>query len=240
MMTKEKDSKNSKSLKGDCKDEKCQCVVCKGTEFVEMEDGRYRFCDCYYRKMSEKRIEKSGLKEVFDSFRFDNFIVGDESTRKAKQQAIEFAEKTDSSGLLVVGRSGSGKSHLCIAICSELIKKSKDVLFVNYLELVDSIKRYSLDQEERIKAMRKVQSVEVLYIDDLFKKKYSDADVAIIYEIMNHRNLSHKVTIITSEMDVKMLLSLDEATAGRIIEHCGLENIIKLETSNKRLHKIKK
>ena len=229
-------TKNTKSTSS----EKPKCELCHDLQMIEQEDGRYKFCECYTREQNEKRINRSGMRKSFIRYTFDNFIVGDKATSEAKKQAISYAEKTPAEGLIMTGRSGTGKTHLCTAICNRLIyHHGKEVLYTMYLDLIDEIKQYATEPTERVKAINKYKNIEILYIDDLYKKKRSDADIAIVYEIINHRNLNDKTTIITTEASLKELLSIDEATAGRIFEHCD-KNIIKLETTNKRIYKTEK
>jgi DNA replication protein DnaC len=46
-----------------------------------------------------------------------------------------------------------------------------------------------------------------------------------IYPIVNQRYINHKPTIYSSECNANMLMDLDEALGGRIIESCK-DNII--------------
>lgn len=72
-----------------------------------------------------------------------------------------------------------------------------------------------------------LKSVDVLYIDDLFKptganSQPTSADIRLAYEIINCRyNAGDKVTIISSERTVSEICDIDEATGGRIMEQAG-------------------
>ena len=74
------------------------------------------------------------------------------------------------------------------------------------------------------------KSVEVLYIDDLFKvgKSYGEeiqrptaGDINIAFEIINSRVTQKKKTIISSESTILEIFDIDEAIAGRIKQMCG-------------------
>ena len=60
----------------------------------------------------------------------------------------------------------------------------------------------------------------ILVIDDLFKNGAADADVRIIFEILNYRYLNRLPIIISSEMVSFELLDIDEAIGSRIREMC--------------------
>lgn len=69
----------------------------------------------------------------------------------------------------------------------------------------------------------------MLIIYDLFEDKVKkdqlafelkETDMKHIYPIINQRYINHKPTIYNSECNVNMLLDLDEALSGRILESC--------------------
>ncbi|WP_300696818.1 hypothetical protein [uncultured Clostridium sp.] len=127
-----------------------------------------------------------------------------------------YSKRENSFGIL--GQSGAGKSHVSIAIGAALLDKNYKVV------------------------------AQVLIIDDLFKDKVengklkgklNESDMKHIYPILNYRYNNRLATIFSTECDINMLLKLDEALAGRIIESCG-ENITVFSGSqyNYRLRKL--
>ena len=112
------------------------------------------------------------------------------------------------------------------------------------------LKANSMDDEYYFKLVNRYKMAEVLVIDDLFKDKVksgkltgdlTEADMKHIYPILNYRYNNKLPTIFSTECDINMLLNLDEALAGRIIESCG-ENITVFQGSeyNYRLRNIRK
>ena len=81
-------------------------------------------------------------------------------------------------------------------------------------------------QRDPVNDMQELKTVEVLYIDDLFKPirgangqitPPSYADIRLAMEIINYRyNNPVLITIISGERTIDELLYLDEALAGRI------------------------
>ena len=84
--------------------------------------------------------------------------------------------------------------------------------------------------------LEKVKKVKVLYLDELLKK-YTEADLRYLIEIINYRYANNLKTIISSERMISELLEIDEATFGRVVEKCGkyLVNIGKDKSKNHRL-----
>lgn len=58
----------------------------------------------------------------------------------------------------------------------------------------------------------------MLYIDDLFKGKITEADINLVFEILNYRYNNNFKTIISSEYMLTELLKIDEAISSRILE----------------------
>lgn len=94
--------------------------------------------------------------------------------------------------------------------------------------------------ESYMKLTKRYTECELLIIDDLFKEKVkkgklvaglTESDMKHIYSIINQRYVNNKPTIYNSECTPNMLMDLDEALAGRILEKSnivifkyGLEN----------------
>jgi DNA replication protein DnaC len=71
--------------------------------------------------------------------------------------------------------------------------------------------------------MQEYKNVKVLYIDDFYKtdseNKPTQADKNIAFELLNFRyNNPDSITIISSELQIRDLLAIDEAVGSRIYE----------------------
>ena len=60
----------------------------------------------------------------------------------------------------------------------------------------------------------------MLYIYDLLKGKPTEADLNILYELINYRYMHNKPMIISTEKLPDELIDFDEAVGSRIIEMC--------------------
>ncbi len=73
---------------------------------------------------------------------------------------------------MFMGQVGSGKTHLCLAICNELMDDGVSVVYMGYREVITSIKQNMMDEVYYNKVMSRYKNARVLLIDDLFKGKY--------------------------------------------------------------------
>lgn len=174
------------------------------------------------RRRSLRRMELSGLADLSKRYTFDSWQTPERWQSVAKDMALDYVA-TRSGWLLAVGRSGSGKTHICSAVCGRLIKAGIEARYVLWRDLTTRAKAILVDAAEYARLIEPLKTVPLLYIDDLFKtgkgQKPTTADVNLAFEILNARyNDSHKLTILSSELRVEDLLDLDEALGSRIYE----------------------
>lgn len=94
-----------------------------------------------------------------------------------------------------------------------------------YKEAINYLKQIKMDEESYQKEISSYKNAPVLMIDDLFKLserkgQVNEADVDIIYEIINARYIKNVPMIISTEYSPDKLIETDQATGSRIIEMC--------------------
>lgn len=110
---------------------------------------------------------------------------------------------------------GSGKTMLAAAIANELINKHKRyVKFATSLDILDEIRatynRDSKDNESQL--LKDLVSTDFLVIDDFGTERASEWAGEKFYQIVNKRYINKKVTIYTSNYDLKTLKYDDRIT----------------------------
>lgn len=198
------------------------CPICrnKGFVFYLSADGyeMARECECMKARQSLRSIKQSGLDGLMQIYRMDNFTTDTEWTKGAKRVAEEYIKNGKDKWFYICGVPGSGKTHLCTAICGELIQRNKKVLYVVWRGLVQKLKSLVNDPQYE-EEMRKLRGADVLYIDDFLKGTITDADLNRAFEIINDRyNAVGTRTIISSERSIVDIRSYDEATGSRIYQ----------------------
>lgn len=196
------------------------CEKCGNTGHIAYyKDGILysRECECMNRRRSMKRIRRSGMTDLLERYTFDSFKTPDETRLKIKISAERFAD-SDDGWFYIAGQSGSGKTHICTAICKRLIERNRNVYYMAWRDESRSLKA-NMNSFEIEEPIRKLKTVKVLYIDDFFKGGVSDPDIRLAFEILNARyNDTSLRTIISTELDIKKLLEIDEALGSRVYE----------------------
>ncbi|WP_261780802.1 ATP-binding protein [Clostridium botulinum] len=214
-----------------------KCPLCKDTTFVQGENGLKR-CECYKKDLTKRRWAHFGI-DPSKVKRISEYADYSDITKRAKQVAIDYIRnystlKTkEENNLAFLGQPGAGKSHLAIGIGANLINKwiCTNIVYMPYQEAIRELKANVMDDEYYIKLISKYINCELLIIDDLFKDKVKkgkltgelkESDLKHIYPIINQRYLNNKPTIYNSECTPNMLMDLDEALAGRILEKSNI------------------
>lgn len=213
---------------GNLKDWDCpECHNKGAVAYLDGEGMRIRDCGCMVKRRCIRKMQESGLKDVIRKYTFDSFTVEDSWQQTMKDTAYRYAQAPEG-WLCMTGQGGSGKTHLCAAVCRELLLKGMEVVYMPWREDAAQLKAMSLDNEDRAKMMRRLKNAPVLYIDDLLWYNRSDgnasptnADVNLAFELLNHRNCSCLPTIISTELSPPELMRINEAVAGRILDNAG-------------------
>lgn len=215
------------------------CEKCKDSGFLLVMKNGYEVavrCDCYEKNMSLLRLKNSGISEEFQKKGFKEFECnGIAVLQEAKEKAIQYYqnffmnETSRQNSIIFCGQPGSGKTHLGMAICNNLLNVCHvGVTYMAYRNAITRIKQAIMDKENYYVELNPYCNARLLYIDDLFKGKPTDADLNIIYELVNFRYMNNKPMVISTEKLQEELVSLDEAIGSRILEMCR-GHMVKLE-----------
>jgi DNA replication protein DnaC len=231
-----------------------KCDLCKNKGYIMKvvdNDGLCEIvqstCVCEKSRKSIRNLKASGLENVLNDYKFENYIAEYDWQKGVLEKAKTFVKDEGTNWFFMGGQSGSGKTHLCSAIAIELLRKGIEVKYMLWKSESRKIKNDNFDGGNLIEFYK---NVEVLYIDDLFKvgKSYGEdmqrptaGDINIAFEIINSRVAQKKKTIISSESTLLELFDIDEAVAGRIKQMSGeyCLNIAKGEGKNYRKKGIK-
>lgn len=231
-----------------------KCDLCRDTTWIKGDSGMKR-CNCFKNESIERLWKNFGVN-LSDIKLIKEYKAYSIETEKARNKSIIYIKDfhirrlQKEHSICFLGQSGAGKTHLALAIGKALIDKKQKVVYMPYLEVIKELKNLALDKVEYEKTILKYKNADVLIIDDLFKDKVrggkligelTEADLKHIYTIINYRYLNKMPLIISSECSPEMLLDLDEATGGRILEMAGPKGTIIFNgQSNYRLRKFMK
>lgn len=189
------------------------CAECGGTGWRPVEsDGvrRVTRCDCVAVERTGQILAQSRIPRRYEHCAFENFDIrkdrgqANQSLEYAKLQAQKFAgEYPLDYGLLFIGSTGVGKTHLAVAVIRELIlHKNVACLFYDFRDLLKEIQdSYNpISQTSELRVLQPVMDAEVLLLDELAALNPSDWVKDTLGYIVNSRYNRKKVTLITTTL----------------------------------------
>lgn len=214
------------------------CEKCRSKGLIAHNRGgvlTMQECECRTRARTKGRIYRSGLGELYERCTLDSYRADKPWTADLKRAALDYI-KNPEGWFFVCGRSGSGKTHLTVAITRELIEAGMETRYFMWRHDSPRLKAMVNDWESYGAKMREFSDCQVLLIDDLWKGgNVSEADISLTYELLNARNNApSKLTLISTEWSLGDILKRDEAIGGRIYERAR-GHVMQTQDENFRL-----
>ena len=196
------------------------CKKCSDTGFV----SDTRICSCFKEALTILNIESSGMGKLIEKQSFENFdlswyegeakVSAEFILRTAKSFAKNFGKVGDN--LLLVGNTGTGKTHISTAIAKEIITRGFDVLYDSAQNIISDFEAdkfksgYSAQYEPKAE---KYLECDLLIIDDLGAEFANQFTVSCLYNLINTRKNRGLSTIISTNLSAEELTTKYE---GRI------------------------
>jgi DNA replication protein DnaC len=190
------------------------CPNCGGTGWVIAEreglSGAER-CQCYGQRRTEERHNRAGIPPKFENANLENFeLPADNPVARAGLSSVymevrRYAKEfplTEKPGLLLVGGTGTGKTHLATAALKILMSRGFDGVFFDYQTLLERIQRSwnstagAADRE----AYRLALDCDLLLLDDLGARRALDWVEDTITSIITQRYNEKKPLIATTNL----------------------------------------
>ncbi len=202
------------------------CPLCGGTGWKNatpgsnassQNDRRVTRCDCRLRARAQALLAAARIPKRYEHCELSSYTTdfpgAHPSLALAHLTASRFAQEydpRDGTGLLIIGKIGTGKTHLAVGILKELIlTKGVSSLFYDYRELLKEIQNSynAAVQTTELDVLRPVFESDVLVLDELGAVKPTEWVWDTVSLILNTRYNDNRTTIITTNFE-------DQAAAG--------------------------
>lgn len=189
------------------------CEKCQDTGY---HGGR--FCECLRKLIATLGINRMNENaqlslSSFDQFSLDYyrgkvdeqgqdcFATMSQILRSCRRYAAEFSSQSPS--LLFYGRTGLGKTHLSLAIASEVLQQGHEVIYDSIINLLQQVERehFGRDRTE-MDTLYLLLHVDLLILDDLGTEFDTPFYISTIYNIINTRINRGLPTIINTNLDL--------------------------------------
>ena len=191
-----------------------KCPKCKDTGMIGKEE-----CQCFRQYLIQKAYGRSLLNELSDNESFDTFnldfysksekdrhgVTPYENMRLIYSICYKFAEKFgyEYKNLLIMGKTGLGKTFLCNAISRRVLDSGYTVIYISAGRLFKTLQdeQFNRGEEEEYSSFYEdVLNVDLLVIDDLGTEFSTTLVSSQIFNIVNERMVNQRPTIISTNL----------------------------------------
>lgn len=152
--------------------------------------------NCRYTRRIARYLKESRLPVGKSLSSFDFNHLPEMNAGKIEVLASDPSWINRAENLLFFGPSGTGKTHLAVAICNGLIEQNVRVRYYQATALVQELQR-AREELQLEKMFARLDKYAVLVLDDIGYVKKSEVETHVLFELIAHRYES-KSMIITS------------------------------------------
>ena len=196
------------------------CEKCNDTGYFE-QGNRTLMCSCMKRELVACACDELNRSiplslcsfEAFDLERYSKTL--DPSTglvpyrhmEKVLKYCMAYARNftPDSESILMRGKTGLGKTHLSLAIATEVIKRGYGVIYVSAPALALQLEKERFSREEQTGTLDALSTCDLLIVDDLGTEYRNSFTLSQIYNLFNARLLRRKPFIISTNLTIAEL-----------------------------------
>ncbi|ULR75093.1 DnaC-like protein [Burkholderia phage JC1] len=156
----------------------------------------------------EARLNASGIPLAFRDRSFDNFVATTPEQQHALKVARSFAEdfwtKHLPAGRFLVfgGNTGTGKSHLALAILQHVLRHST-AMYLDAMAVIRRVRatwRRDAPQSEEEVLHTLGYTIDLLAIDEVGVQRGTEDEQAIVFDIINRRYRDLRPTILLTNL----------------------------------------
>lgn len=230
-------------LPEDYTDVKYSCSICNDTGFLE----NTKACNCFRSLLYKENIKSSGMGRLIEEQSFENFdlsVYSHDQTVSAKMQNVVMAAKAFATefgkkrgrNLLLMGNTGTGKTHVSTSIAKRLIENGYYVLYDSAQNIVSAFEndKFKSGYGPYEPEAEKFLECDLLIVDDLGTEFANQFTTSCLYNLFTTRRNRGLSTIISTNLAPAELASKYE---GRIYSRIvGMDyNVLFFEGKDYRL-----
>lgn len=199
------------------------CEKCRDTGIY---NGRR--CSCFMNDVENFQYLELNASSALNLCSFDTFklsyypdkaVNNGKTVKEIMSEVLAYCKRYAEdfhlplNGILMLGGTGLGKTHLSLAIGSEVIKKGYSVIYGSAPDLFRKVEKEHFDRSVEGDTMQLLQDCDLLIIDDLGAEFESKFYISVLYDILNTRMNAGKPIVVNTNFTVS---ELQDRYVGRI------------------------
>ena len=189
------------------------CKKCSDTGFI---DG-VKMCSCFKEALATENIKSSGLGKLIEKQSFENFDIErysyDEDFYQKMKYNLEVSRRyayefgNGQKNLIMMGFTGTGKTHLTTAIAKVIISRGFEVIYDTAQNIISDFEkdRFKSGYGPYEPKADKYLECELLIIDDLGTEFINQFSISCLYNILNTRDNRGLSTILSTNLSPRDL-----------------------------------
>lgn len=212
------------------------CAACRDEGYVY--DPSRRMCDCMRRELDRRLLKESGLGGNTGTFEtFDLSVFSDEADEEDKGNAHGLSQRrlahlnrnicqryadsfpaTETRDLLLMGKSGLGKTFLLQCIAHRVAERGYLPTYTSAYRLFETARRAYMENDSTI--LSPFMDATLLLVDDLGTEPLmNNVTVTQLFNLLNERQLAGKHTVISTNLNVDELKQrYTERVSSRLLD----------------------
>jgi len=231
-------------------EEQFGCALCRDQGYVGA-----RMCGCLQSLLEAEAYARLSDSAPVESCSFESFSLGyypktadaagvspharmGDILAFCKSYAEGFSPASES--LLLLGKTGLGKTHLSLAIAGAVTRKAYSVVYTPVQSLMDKLEsdKFSYDaakKEQYAGNVRSTVSCDLLVLDDLGTEFMTQFTSSTLYSIINSRLVSGRPTIVSTNLE---MAEIEQKYSERMVSRLmGIYKVLKFTGRDVRLVK---
>ena len=206
---------------------RCKCQQ----ELYDQEETKRKLLE---KQAEIERMKASGLQ---DKALYDYTFDKDNGINPEMAYAHKYVDnwedmKANSSGLLLWGNVGTGKSFFAGCIANALLEKGVPVLMTNFSRILNTLTRMHF--EDRNQFIDSLNRYSLLIIDDLGIERNSEFALEQVFNVIDSRYRSKKPLIVTTNLTLTELNNAPDVAHRRIYDRI-LERCAPIRINNRNI-----
>lgn len=170
------------------------CPECSQIEAERVSEEKRIEAERERQIRMESRLNRAGIPTRFRKKTFDSFDANTNAKENclgiAREFAIEFKDNLSLGSTVVFsGKPGTGKSHLAIAVCMNIMAAGHTAMYLNALDAIRMVRStWKRDSERSENAvMNDLTDVDLLVLDEVGAQYGTEGEQVILFDIINRR-----------------------------------------------------
>lgn len=205
---------------------KYTCPKCQDSGYIDI-----KMCSCLKELLFTEGIKASGIGRLIEEQSFDNFdmeIYADSETRRRMEKIVsgirEFANEFDGKfrgkNLMLMGKTGTGKTHMSTSVARVVISKGYSVIYDSAQNIINDFEndRFHSGYGRQETVSDKYLECDLLIIDDLGTEFTTPFSVSCLYNIFTTRRNRGLSTVVSTNLSAEDIMKkYDDRICSRII-----------------------